>query len=90
MTPPTTVGGSTPVHVPGIVDGRLVTAYDPDGNVCLYLVFGAGTPGSEHHIEFVLSPDDAEALWRRLREGPRDDAAAVPCRVGLRLGHEYP
>lgn len=86
---PVKTGARPPFPVPGLVDGLLTTARDPDGNVCLYVVFSAGPLCGEHHVEFVLSPDDARFLQRSLLDGPRNDAVLVPCRVGLRLRHEY-
>lgn len=86
---PMTASADPPFPVPGLVDGLLNTGRDPDGNVCLYVVFNTGPHYCEHHVEFVLSPDNASTLQRSLMmDGPRKQAVPVPCRVGLRLRRE--
>ncbi|MEW9533708.1 hypothetical protein [Microbispora sp. NPDC049125] len=75
----------SPVAVPGVVDGSLTTARDPEGNVCLYVMLGGGVQGDDCHIEFVLTPEDAVALQRTLSDQTGSATSRTPCRVGLRL-----
>ncbi|HET8683349.1 MAG TPA: hypothetical protein VFM54_15995 [Micromonosporaceae bacterium] len=90
MTAPKAADARPPVPIAGVVDGQLTTVYDHDGNVCVYLTFGSGPLCDEAQVEFVLSPDDARALQRSLRDGPVDGGGPVPCRVGLRIRRGRP
>jgi hypothetical protein len=58
---------------PGIVSGSLSLSADVDGSASLHLVVGpAGAPNEEcDHVEFVLSPEQADALAHALASRPR-------------------
>jgi hypothetical protein len=68
--PATTIGGE-----PGIVSGSLSLCADVDGSASLYLVIGAaGAPNEEcEHVEFILSPEHADALAHALVGRPRNE-----------------
>lgn len=57
--PGTTINGE-----PGIVSGRMEVSCPPDGGVYLSLAVGAAgaMPEECDYVEFVLSPDQADAL----------------------------
>lgn len=60
---------------PGIVSGSLSLSADVDGSASLHLVVGAaGAPNEEcDHIEFVLSPEQADALAHALTNRRRNE-----------------
>jgi len=66
--PGTTIHGE-----PGIVSGHLGVSADPDGSVLLSLAVGPAGAGAAEcdYVEFVLSPDQADALVRVLADRPR-------------------
>jgi hypothetical protein len=86
MTP----GTHQPAPISGVVDGELIAAYDPDGTLCLHLVFGTDPLSDGVHVEFVLSHDGARVLQRSLENGLRSTVDPLPCRVGIRLRHGRP
>ncbi len=61
--PGTTIDGEL-----GIVSGVLQASGEPDGSVCINLIVGAtgAAPEECDYVEFVLSPEQADALAHAL------------------------
>ncbi|MFB7246745.1 hypothetical protein CW362_40355 [Streptomyces populi] len=68
--------------IPGVVDGTLTPAVDPDGNVSFHIVIRDidSRRKDADYVEIVLTAQDARALMARPGQG-----APVPCSVGVRL-----
>ncbi|MFJ8042660.1 hypothetical protein ACIRBX_19435 [Kitasatospora sp. NPDC096147] len=87
MTQLQTQSDRTRELIPGVVDGSVSVSADAEGNVSVHVLVGGYGRQSDRcdRIEFVLSGEHARSLGAVLAAGRPEQAAPVPCSVGVQL-----